>query len=189
MPAKRAAILRWTGKGSIEHLGGSVEHVLKAHGDRGAGAVVGSSVVVSGSDPLGVATRVRFMPGISWIAAGFTAQSPRGLADAGASLAKKYLRPGDRFSVESEGSGSALASDVGGVVTSRMLDVVKGARLSESSRAWFRVAADGRWGAVGAEVCAGVGGSPPGQRRRRALCPGGFTARCAPGWPRSQDTG
>ena len=173
LQAKRAAILRWTGRGSIADLRGSVEQTLRAHGDRGTVVVVGGSVEVSGSDPLGVAALVRFMPGISWIAAGFAAQSQSGLAEAGAMLAKSYLRRGERFSVGSEGAGSALASDVGGMVTAKVLEAVKGARVSESPRVRFRVAADGRGGVVGVEVSEGVGGVPTGTEEATCLVSGG----------------
>lgn len=142
--------------------------------------VVGKSVVVRGPEPLGVAVLVRFMPGIAWIAAGFAAQSLSELADAGANLAKSYLRRGERFSVDSEGAGSALASDVGGMVTSRILEAVKGARVSESPRVRFRVAADGRGGVVGVEVSAGVGGVPTGTEGAACFVSGGVhSSACA----------
>lgn len=173
MPAKRAALLRWTGRGSIAHLKGSVEHMLKAHGDRGTVTEVGESMVVRGPEPLGVAALVRFTPGISWIAAGFAAQSQNELADAGARLARSYLRRGERFSVETEATKSALASDVGGMVTSKILGAVKGVRVSESPRARFRVAADGHRGVVGVEVSAGVGGVPTGREEATCFVSGG----------------
>ena len=173
MQMKRAAVLRWTGRGSIAHLRGSVEYLLKAHGVQGRVSVVGDSVVVGGTDPIGVAALVRLMPGISWVAAGFVAPTPGGLAKAGETLAKLYLRRGDRFSVDSEGTGGARASDVGGMVTSKILETVKGARVSESPRVRFRVAADGGGGAVGVEVAPGAGGVPTGAEEAACLVSGG----------------
>jgi adenylyl- and sulfurtransferase ThiI len=170
---KRATVLRWTGRGSIAHLEGSVEQVLKVHGGRGRVTTIGDSVVVRGSEPLGVAALVRFMPGISWIAAGFAAQSWGDMAKAGGTLAKSYLRRGERFSVEAEGTRSTSVSDVGGMVTSRILETVKGARVSESPRVRFRVAADGRVGVVGVEVSAGVGGVPTGTEEATCFVSGG----------------
>lgn len=180
MPVRRATILRWTGRGSIAHLRGSVERVLDAHGNRGKTAVSGNSVIVSGSEPLGVAALMRFMPGVSWIAAGFTGRSMSGLAEASTGLAKSYLRKGVPFSVESEATGSTLASDLGGMVISRILETVKGARVSESPRVRFRAAADGRGGAVGVEVSPGVGGVPTGTEEVTCLVSGGVhSAVCA----------
>ena len=173
LPVERAAILRWTGRGDFAHLRGSVEHVLKVHGDRGRVSALGESVVVYGSHPIGVAALVRFMPGISWVAAGFAARSQGDLAKAGADLAKLYLRRGDRFHVLSEGTGGAVASDAGGAVTSRILDSVKGVRVSEESRKKFRVAADGVGGVVGVEVGPGVGGVPTGREVATCLVSGG----------------
>ncbi|HUH82265.1 MAG TPA: hypothetical protein VLX33_00125 [Nitrososphaerales archaeon] len=173
MPVKRVTILRWTGRGSLSHLKGSVERVLKAHGVHGRVSGAGSSVVVHQAEPLGVAALVRFMPGVSWVAAGFIARSYEGLAEAGASLARSYLRRGERFSVEAEGTSGTLASDIGGGVTGKMLETVKGARVSESPRVRFRVAADGRGGVVGVEVCAGVGGTPTGTEEATCYVSGG----------------
>ncbi len=180
MPLKRATILRWTGRGSITNLRGSVGNVLAAHGNRGRVTAFGSSVVVSGSEPLGVAALVRFMPGIRWIAAGFAGESTGDLAEASADLAKSYLRKGGRFSVVSEATGSTLASDVGGMVTTRILETLKGARVSESSKVRFRAAVDGRSGVVGVEVSGGVGGVPTGTEEVTCLVSGGVhSAVCA----------
>jgi adenylyl- and sulfurtransferase ThiI len=170
---KRTAILRWTGRGTVSHLASSVEFQLQANKVRGRVSVVGSSITVLGPEPLEVAALMQYLPGVAWIAAGFAAESPAGLAKASASLAKAYLSRGDRFSVVAEGTGGALASDVGGAVTSRILESVKGARVSESPRVRFRAVADGREGAVGVEVKPGPGGVPTGTGSVSCLVSGG----------------
>lgn len=173
LPVKAAAILRWTGRGSVAALKDSVGYVLRIHGGNGKVAAVGGSLVVHASEPLEVAALVRLMPGISWIAVGLTARTRSDLAGASEALAKSYLRRGERFSVESEGDESTRASDLGGVVTSRVLDSVRGVRVSESPRARFRVAADGSGGVVGVEVSPGVGGVPTGTERAACFVSGG----------------
>ena len=151
----------------------SASYLLRAAGTRAEVSSVGRSVLVRGPEPLGVAARLQHMPGVAWVAAGFAAESSSELAEAGEYLAKAYLRRGDRFSLEAEATGGALASDVGGAVTSRILDSVKGARVSESPRVRFRVAADGRKCAIGVEVKRGAGGVPTGRGTASCLVSGG----------------
>ena len=128
---------------------------------------------MNGPEPLGGAAALRHLPGVAWIAVGFGAEGDGELARASESLAKTYLRRGDRFSVEPEATEGVLASDVAGAVTSRMLGAVKGSRSSESPRVRFRVAVDGQKGAVGVEVRQGAGGVPTGRERVSCLVSGG----------------
>ena len=110
---------------------------------------------------------------MAWIAAGFGAARVDELSSAGGVLAKRYLRRGDSFSVEAEATGGVLASDLGGAVTSRILEAVKGSRASESGKVRFRGAADGKAGVVGVEVAAGPGGVPTGVVGASCLVSGG----------------
>jgi hypothetical protein len=114
------------------------------------------------------------MPGIAWVAAGFAADSYRELSSSARKLAKKYLRKGDRFVVEAEGTGGAVSSDVAGAVTSGILDGAVGSRVSaESPMVRFRAAFDGEKGAVGVEVRRGPGGAPTGKQQVTCLVSGG----------------
>lgn len=173
MPVKRTTILRWTGRGSVRHLSSSMEYLLRANKVRGNVARLGASIIVSGPDPLEVAALLQHLPGTAWIAAGFGADTPSQMASATSALAKHYLRRGDRFSVAAEGTGGTLPSDVGGAAISRILDAVKGVRVSETAKVVFRVAADGRKGAIGVEVRRGPGGVPTGTEKASCLVSGG----------------
>ena len=173
MPPRRSAILRWTGAGSRGRFEDSVRQMLKAHGLRGRVTSVGSSVVVSGPEPLMTAAALGHLPGVAWIAAGFAAGKQGELAEASARLAKGYLRRGDRFAVVAEGTGGVRTADAAGAVISKVLDSVRGARVSESAKVTFRVAADGTRGAVGVEVRLGPGGAPMGDEEAHCLASGG----------------
>lgn len=133
----------------------------------------GNSLIVEGPEPLGVAALFEHMPGMAWIAAGLAARSVRELAGTSGVLARKYLRRGDMFSVEAEGTSGVVASDVAGAVTSSVLDSVKGARVSEGAKVRFRAAFDGSLGAVGVEVKRGPGGVPTGGESLSCLVSGG----------------
>lgn len=170
---KRATILRWTGKGRIQDLESSVGHILEEQGTSGEVSRVGGSLLVRGPEPLGVAAALQHLPGVAWIAVGFGAGTAGELALASRSLAKIYLRKGNRFTVEAEATGGVLASDVAGSVTSRVLETVKGSRSSDNPRVRFRVAADGRRTAVGVQLLPGAGGAPTGREAVSCLVSGG----------------
>lgn len=146
--------------------------MLDAHKLGGEASAVGETIVVRGPEPIEVASVFQHTPGIRWIAAGFA--GPRSeIGGAAVALAKLYLRRGDRFSVGAEGTGGALASDVAGAVTSKILDAVKGALVSENPRVIFRAAEDGKNGAVGVEVRSGPGGVPTGVEGVTCMVSGG----------------
>jgi len=132
-------------------------------------------VTLVGPEPLRLAALFGNMPGVSWVAAGLTVRSLRELSAAAGELARKYLRKGDLFSVEAEGTAGALASDIAGVVTSAVLDGVKGSRVaSESPKVRFRAAFDGEAGIVGIEVRMGQGGTPTRRELVACLVSGGI---------------
>jgi len=178
MPVKRSTVLRWTGRGSLSLLKASVYYVLHAHRVRGRVSTVGGSIVVIGPEPLGVAALLQHMPGIAWIGTGFAGAS-NDLTKSSSSLAGLYLRRGDRFSVEAEGTEGVLASDIGGAVTSRILEAAKGARVSDSPRVKFHAAADGARGVVVVEVRTGAGGVPTGREEVSCLVSGGMHSSVA----------
>jgi hypothetical protein len=174
MHPKRTTILGWTGRGSIADLVASAEFLLREGGIEARVSRIGTSVAVGGPEPLGVAAILGLMPGVDWIAAGGTCSSATELHSLVCALAKNYLRRGDRFAVEAEGTGKVTASDVGGSITSRILESVRGVRVSvESPKVRFRAAFDGENGVVGVEVKKGPGGVPTGKDSAVCLVSGG----------------
>lgn len=132
------------------------------------------SIVVEGMEPLGVAAKLKHTPGVSWIAAGLVSLSFKELLDDSATLAKTYLKRGDRFSVDAEGSSGRVKSDVAGGVTSKILESAKGARVSqENPKIRFRTALEGSSGVVGVEIVTGPGGVPTGVDSVDCLVSGG----------------
>lgn len=131
-------------------------------------------MIVEGPDPVGVASLMQHMPGIKWISVGLAAGSFRELVRSSVILARNYLRKRDLFCVEAEGSGGTLPSDVGGAVTSEILESVKGARVSlESPKVRFRAAYDGVGGVVGVQIMVGPGGVSSGREQVACLVSGG----------------
>lgn len=170
--ARRAAILRWTGRGDFADLRSSVQHVLRERRVRAEIHAVGSSLVLAGPEPTGVCSIFANMPGVAWGAAGFSVVGEGEVARASAALASNYLKRGTRFSVQAEGTGPR-ASDLAGAITSTMLGTVRGARATNEGGVRFRAALDGRRGVVGVEVSEGPGGSPMGADTVVCLVSGG----------------
>jgi len=175
MCAKSTTILRWTGRGGLADLQSSIEFVIADNRLKATVSSMGGCLAVQGPEPLGVAALFGRMPGVAWIAAGVTGRTIGELPEASGVLAKKYVRKSDRFSVEVEGIGKSPSSDLGGAVTSRILDAVKGSRVSASSpKVRFRAVIDGDAGVVGVEVKQGPGGVPTGKTSVACLVSGGI---------------
>ena len=173
MVPRRVVIARWTGRGSVERLRDSTEFLLRHLGTPPRAWIAGYSVVVEGRVPLSAAARIGHLPGVSWVAVGFTFASMKEAGRQAGLLAKRYVRRGERFSVEGEGIGGAVSADVSGAVTSGVLDVVKGSMVSESAKVRFRAAFDGKRGVVGVEVAKGAGGVSTGDLWASCLVSGG----------------
>lgn len=171
--SRRAALLRWTGRGNASDLRSSVQGVLKDRGVAAEVRPVGGSLVVAGPEPIGVCSMFESMPGVAWTAAGFEVGGMEDVAKAASALAANYLKRGTRFSVRAEAAGG-LSSDLSGAIYSVMLGKAKGARSSEGSPAVrFRAALDGARGVVGVEVSSGPGGTPMGREAVAILASGG----------------
>ena len=152
----------------------SAEFVLKENGVEARASRTGSSVTIRGPEPLGVAATLEFMPGVAWIAVGGSCSSGRELSEMAGALARKYVRRGERFAVEAEGAGRIVATDIRGSITSRILESVRGSRVSiESPKVRFRAVFDGVRGVVGVEVKRGPGGVPTGGESVACLVSGG----------------
>jgi hypothetical protein len=171
---KRATIIRWTGRGSMQSLASSIAFGLGSEKARAEIMKFGNSLAVVGPEPARICSTFEWMPGVSWVAAGYLADDLHGLTEAASSLARNYVRRGDRFIVDAEATMGGRESDLGGAITSRILDTVKGARTSAvSPRLRFRAAADGERGVVGLELARGPGGAPMGTVEVSCLVSGG----------------
>lgn len=174
MPRKRSAIVRWTGRGDVGQFESSVRYLLREGGAAPRTWRTGGCIVVEGTEPLRVAALLEHTPGVSWIAAGMASRSFKELLEDSATLARNYLKRGDRFSVDAEGSGWMGKSDVAGGVTSKILESARGTRVSqEDARIKFRTAFDGSKGVIGVEVAGGPGGVPTGVDSVACLVSGG----------------
>ena len=168
-------MIRWTGEGKVQDLESSVRSVLKESGIRAGVSRSGGTMILRGPEPLLVGTLFGHHPGVAWVAAGFAWSSVDGLVGASRTLARRYLRRGDRFSVEAETGRGGHPYDLSGAVTSTVLGTVKGARVSEAGeKAKFRVASDGTTGVVGVVVREGDGGVPTGGETVTCLTSGGM---------------
>jgi hypothetical protein len=172
---KQSALVRWTGRGRIDELAESVARVLRAAGLRARTRVLGGSIVVSGPRPTDVALLLRNLPGVSWVAAGFSFSSPGELADSTSRLARAYLKRGGSFATWAESThGGARAGDLTGMVNSAVIDAVGGARVEgRKPDVRFRVARDRLGGAVGVQLAEGAGGRAVGAERVHVLVSGG----------------
>ncbi|MDG6985732.1 MAG: hypothetical protein JRM73_03190 [Nitrososphaerota archaeon] len=170
----RAALLRWTGRGRISDLQGSVEHILRERRGRADVYAVGGTLVVRGNDPVGTCLLFEHLPGVAWTAAGYSGKGVGELAKSAALLAENYLKRGTKFTVEAEVTHDGPPSDLAGAVMASMLGKAKGARASgRSPKHTFRAAMDGAQGAVGVEVTRGPGGAPVGDETVTCLVSGG----------------
>lgn len=170
---RRAAVLRWTGSGRLADLISTAEFKLKAERVRGGVRAAGSSLLVSGPEPIRVCSLCQQLPGVAWLAAGYAVQTVGEAAEEAGTLARRYLRKGSRFVVEAQG-GAVSSADLAGAVTAKILDAVPGVRVStESPETTFRTAMDRAGGVVGVEVFRGPGGVPTGRKKVACLVSGG----------------
>jgi len=172
---RKATVVGWTGRGSLEHLRESVGRVLKSAGLRGEVATSGRALIVGGPDPSVVASALRNVPGVEWLAVGVASRSLRDMSEASKQLATRYLRPGSRFSVVASGGEGVAASDVSGVVVSSVVEEVRGVRADEAKPQFvLRATLSRTGGAVGVQVTGGPGGVPTGSQAVACLVSGGM---------------
>jgi hypothetical protein len=174
MSSKRATVIGWTGGGRLDDLRASARYVL---GDRRIGGRLynaGRALALEGPEPISVAVVLKNLPGVAWVAAG---RSGRSIAELGAEagkLARAYVASHDTFAVLADGPTPREASDLGGSLTSSILETVKGSRVSlESPEVTFRASFDGKDGVVGVEVETGPGGVPTAKQEVVCMVSGG----------------
>ena len=132
-------------------------------------------MTLDGPEPLGLAAIFGYAPGVSWVAAGYTARSYGELSSSARQLAGRYLKKGGSFAVDAEGTRGSVVSDISGIITSALLDEAKGSKVStESPKVRFRAAFDGGKGVVGVQVKKGPGGAPTGKEEVTCLVSGGI---------------
>ncbi|HEV2226721.1 MAG TPA: hypothetical protein VGR56_07960 [Nitrososphaerales archaeon] len=174
MPRKGSAIVRWTGRGDLGQLESCIRYLLQERGAALRTWTSGGSIVIEGMEPLGVAAKLKHTPGVRWIAAGLVSRSFSELLENSAILARNYLKRGDRFSLDAEGGGGMVRSDVAGGIVSKILESSKGTRVSrEHPKIKFRTAFDEPRGVVGVEIARGPGGVPTGVHNAACLVSGG----------------
>jgi adenylyl- and sulfurtransferase ThiI len=160
----------------LDDLLNSVEEIIRIEGVRARAGTLGSSVLIEGAEPVGVALLFQHTPGVSWVAVGDSADSTKGLVSATERLAKLYLRKGRTFSVLAEsGERETTPADVGGMLSSKILDAVPRVRTDEEKPdVRFRSVWEEGRGVVGVELKSGPGGTPVGKRTVGCLVSGGM---------------
>ena len=172
---RKATVVGWTGRGNFEYLRRSIGEVLKSAGLKGEVATSGGALVVEGPDPSVVASALRNVPGVEWVAVGMAAGSVHEVSEASKQLAKRYIGPGSRFSVMASGGEGVAASDVSGVVVSSVVEEVRGVRADEvKPRVVLRATLSKTGGAVGVQLSKGPGGVPTGSQEVVCMVSGGM---------------
>jgi len=139
----------------------------------GEGAVTrgSKSLTVRGTDPVAVARKLAFLPGVSWIAAGYEFDDQAGCTARLMLLSERYLRPGSSFRLTAQveqseqEEGDILLDGIGTVLKS-----AKGTRVDEKHPdVTFRILMVRGKGVVGVELKEGPGGVPT-SRSAKASC-------------------
>jgi len=172
---KTAAIVGWSGYGELSDLERTVSSKLSlAAGD----VIVGSmSLTVPKADPVGVARKLAYLPGVDWVAAGYEFDGEAGLAARLQLLAKRYLRRDSTFKLTAQveqsdrKEGDILLDGNGAILKS-----VTGTRVDEKSPdVTFRILEVKGEGAVGVQLKEGPRGVPTSRGLRAAcLVSGGY---------------
>ncbi len=170
---KPAAMVGWSGAGSLEDL--EVTLVRKLRRPRIHTKRIANTFVLDADDPVMVARRASFLPGVAWISVGYTFQGVEAYLKNLEHLAGHYIGEGKTFRVSAHAVNSEKsAGDLVLAGNSGVLSSVKGSRVSERRPdVRFHVSMDGEKGACGVEIRAGPGGSPTGGGWVTCLVSGG----------------
>ena len=166
---KEAAIIGWTGNGSLDDLARTA--LAKLPEKRAELTRATRSLMVQGMDPILVARRLARMPGTAWIAVGYGFDDLAQCLSRLGSLATRYLETGGSFKVSAEVEQSGKQEgDILMEATSTVLKAVKGTHVDEKNpEVWFRVIMFRGKGACGVQLREGQGGVPT-TRRLKAAC-------------------
>src|SRR5271157_5024632 len=172
---QKATVVGWSGRGTLEDLASSIGGVLESTGINGKMVTSGRSLIIQGPDPSLAGSAVRNAPGVDWVAVGMALRTFREVGETAKVLARRYIRPGARFSVVPSGGSGVPASDVGGAVVSAVLEEVRGVKVDEARpEVVLRASMTRTGGAIGVEVSRGPGGVPTGSTRVACLVSGGM---------------
>jgi hypothetical protein len=150
----------WSGAGRFEDLERTaVRKLALRHGDAER---VDDSLLVGAEDPVEMARRLSFLPGVAWIAVGYRFRGTEGYLRNLELLAKRYLARGRTFRISAQVAASTqTAGDAVLAGNSALLSSISGARVDERKpQVKFRVCVEGGRGACGVEIRAGPGGLP-----------------------------
>ena len=169
------AIAKWTGAGNQSDLVRTARAVLRSKGVHGVVRGGPGCILISGKSPVVVAGAVKGLPGVAWVAVGMHVPGQASVREDAARLAKRYLKKGMTFTVNSEVQQSAgLASDLSGAVRFAILDAADGCRVDERNPdISFRATKDNGGTAIGVEIFKGPGGIPTGKKTIACLVSGG----------------
>jgi adenylyl- and sulfurtransferase ThiI len=171
------ALVGWSGIGGFADLRNTVVRKLSLR----AGEVdrVGNILLVATDDPVVVARKLSFLPGVSWIAVGYRFSGIGAYLRNLEAVSKRYLSKGKTFRISAEVFGSTrTAGDIILAGNSALLSSIPGTRVNEKKpQVTFRVCLEGQKVVCGAEIRSGPGGGPHeqrlghmhGLRRRRQL--------------------
>lgn len=150
----------WSGAGRFEDLERTAVGKLSARD--GDADRIGDTLLVAADDPVDVARRLTFLPGVAWIAVGYRFRGAGNYLKTLELLAKRYVSRGKTFKISAQVVGSKqTAGDAVLSGNSELLSSIPGARVDERRpRTRFRVCIDGSSGACGAEIREGPGGIP-----------------------------
>jgi hypothetical protein len=166
---KTAAIVGWSGYGELSNL----EQTVLSKLSLAAGAVVtGSmSLTVPKADPVAVARRLAYLPGVDWVAVGYEFEGQGGLASKLQLLAKRYLHRDSTFKLTAQvEKGDQEEGDILLDGNGTILKSATGTRVDEKNPdVTFRILQARGRGAVGVQLKEGPRGVPT-SRSLRAVC-------------------
>ena len=177
---KPAAIVGWTGNGTLDDFARTASSKIHAKGD---GVARGTrSLVVRGEDPISVARSLARLPGAAWIAVGYEFDGLESCLSRLRALSERYLREGESFRVSADVQQSGKEEgDVLMEATSVLLRSVRGTKVDEKGpKVTFRVLMMRGKGACGVQLREGPGGVPTSRRMEAAcLVSGGYHSAVA----------
>jgi hypothetical protein len=173
MVLKPVAIVGWSGVGRFEDLERTAGRKLDAN--RRRVDRLGDALLVETDDPVSVASRLAFLPGVAWISVGYRFNGSDGYLRTLELLAKRYLSRGGTFKVFAQVTGSDQTSgDAILAGNSALLSSIPKAKVDERRpQVRFRVSIQRAKGACGVEIRAGPGGAPTGDQWLACLVSGG----------------
>jgi hypothetical protein len=170
---KAVAMVGWSGAGKFEDLERTAFRKMKS--SRKAADHIDDTLLVDAEDPVVVARRLAYLPGVAWVSVGYRFSGNKEYLEKLELLAKRYLSKGRTFRISARVVGSGqTAGDAVLAGNSELLSSIPGARVDERSpKVKFRVCVEGAKGACGVEIRAGPGGVPTGGDWVACLVSGG----------------